>query len=474
MAVTSPAPTPPAASAPPPLKPVQSEGKRYVRYGSNTTLMVVMMLAVLVAANVLAGRAQLRWDLTANQQHTLSDATIKLLERLEQPVKVTGFFTVDAALGQDRARDLMAEYTARSDNITVEFVDPNQRPSLASQMGIQNDGTMVFELGDKKQEVLTATESQVTGALLKLISDKDVTVYFVGGHGERGVEDFSDSGLSQLRAMLEKDNFKAEQLTLASATGDAWKQGVLVINTGLNAQGRGPAPLLPQEKETLQEFLKNGGKALLLLGPNTDPSYSELLAPYGLKVAQGVALDPSSSLMGDLRTLVVSNPSMNVMTEGLPLTVYPLAAAIVDEGERPAGVTVEPLMQTSPQSWLETTLEGTRPQFDEGQDVRGPLQLAVSVQGAEGNANSRLVVVASPDAAANSVLQQIPGNQDFLLNAVNWLAQAEENLGIRPKEDVTPNVILTPGQSNLILLSAMGLFPGLIVLLGLMTWWSRR
>jgi ABC-type uncharacterized transport system involved in gliding motility auxiliary subunit len=399
---------------------------------------------------------------------------VNVLNRLEEPVKITGFFTGFAAAQLEQAQDQLQEYTARTDKITVEFVDPDQRPSLAREMGIQTDGTLVFQLGDKKQEVLSATESQITGALLKLISDKDATVYFVGGHGERSVDDFSDGGLGQFRAAIEKDNFKAQALTIASASGDEWKQGILVINTGLTGQGGSTTPLLTQEKQGIQDFLKAGGKALLLLGPNTDPSYNELLAPYGLKLAQGVALDPSSSLMGDIRTLVVSKPESSTLTEGLPLTVYPLAAALVDEGERPAGVTVQPLMQTTAQAWLETDLRSPQPRYDEGTDVKGPLRLAVTIEGGEANGNGRLVVVTSPDAAANGVLQNIPGNQDFLLNAVNWLAQAEENLGIRPREDVTPTVILTPGQSNMILLSAMGLFPGLIVLLGLMTWWSRR
>ncbi|MCX6022618.1 MAG: Gldg family protein [Chloroflexi bacterium] len=459
--------------APPPS---HSERTRLLRYGSNTTLMVLFMLAALVAVNMLAGKVKIRWDLTANQSFSLSEPTLKLLQRLPDQIKVTGFYTQQAAEDQERARDLLTEYAAHSDKIKAEWVDPQQQPSRALELGVRQDATMVLQMGAKRQEVSTPTESQISGALLKLISNKDATVYFVGGHGERTMDDTSENGYSQLKATLERDTFKTQPLSLASVSGDDWKKGVLVLNTGLTRSAASPAPLLPKEKEQLLAFLKGGGKALLLLGPTTDDSYNDLLAVAGLKLQKGVMLDPTGALFGDARTLVVSKPESSTMTEGLAQTVYPVAAGIVDAGTRPTGVTVQPLMQSSPQSWLETNLGGAQPKFDDGADVKGPVQLAVSVQGVEGSADARLVIIASPDLAANGVLQSLPGigNMDFLVNAVNWLALAEDSLGIRPKDDVTPSVVLTPAQGNLILLSSMGLFPALIVMLGLLTWWGRR
>ncbi|MBI4498134.1 MAG: Gldg family protein [Chloroflexi bacterium] len=460
----------------------RSEGARRFRYGGNTFVMVALALAVLVAANLVVSKLKVRWDLTAEGTYTLSEQTQKVLGNLQEPITITGFYTAFAAAGRQQAEDLLKEYQTHTDKLQVEFVDPDQQPGRARQLGIQQDGTLVVQSGDQRQDVTAVTESQITGALLKLTSDRETTVYFLTGHGERSTDDFDANGYGDVRAALERDNFTVEPLNLATASDDTWKQGVVVINTGMGVRNVGGrvqvvpvSPLLPEEKDKLLQFLNGGGRAVLLLSPGSDPSYNELLAPFGLKLGEGVVVDQGAAL-GDVTTPAVQRPGRSTITESLPLTIFPRSAAILDAGERPTGVLVQPLMESSPDSWLETNLQAP-PQFDEGQDAKGPLRLAVSVEPpAQNEVRGRLVVIASADAFANGILQAIRGigNQDFLLNAVNWVAQQEEAIGIRPKELDIPTVVLTQGQYPMVLLSSAALFPGLILLWGLATWWSRR
>ena len=46
-------------------------------------LTVIVVLALLVAVNYLASRRNKRWDLTANQQFSLSDQTRQILQKLD-------------------------------------------------------------------------------------------------------------------------------------------------------------------------------------------------------------------------------------------------------------------------------------------------------------------------------------------------------------------------------------------------------
>lgn len=459
----------------------RSEGARRFRYGGNTFVMVALCLAVLVVANLIVSKVKVRWDVTGDGTYSLSDQTKKVLGSLAEPVTVTGFYTQFAAAGREQAEDLLKEYQTHTDQLKVEFVDPDQRLGLAQQLGVQQDGTLVFQMGNKRQDLTAATESQVTGTLLKLTSNKENTVYFLTGHGERAVDERNANGYSTIRAALERDNFKVEPLNLATASGDAWKQGVVVINTGVRVSNVGgrvqvspAAPLLPEEKTRLEEFLKGGGRALLLLSPDTDRSYNDLLAIAGLKLGEGIVVDQGAQL-GEVTTPAVQRPARSTITESLPLTAFPRSAAILDEGERPTGVVVQPLMESSANSWLETDLRVV--QFDDGKETKGPLRLAVSVEvPGQNDAKGRMVVIASADAFANGVLEAFVGigNLDFLLNGVNWLAQQEEAIGIRPKSSTIPSVVLTQGQYPMVLLSSMALFPGLILLMGLGTWWTRR
>jgi len=466
-------------SAPDTLGPTR-ERVRIFRYGGNTLAMVLLATAVLVIANLLSGRLKVRWDLTESGIHTLSEQTKNVLASLQGPVKVTGFYSDFSQPSRQRAEDLLREYQAQTDRLQVEFVNPDQQPGRARELGIQQDAVLILQSGDRRQDVITPTEAQITGALLKLGGGAQPSVYFLAGHGERSVDDSSGTGYSIIKSALERDNFKVQSLNLATTADESWKQGVLVLNSGSRVSNVGgrvqvlPAsPLLPQEVEKVQVFLKEGGRALFLLAPGADPSYAALLSGYGLRTPEGLVLDPVS--LGDLSTPAVQRPATSTVTEGLPLTIFPQATALLEAGEKPQDVITQPLMESSGESWLETDPRVAR--FDEGTDTKGPLRLAVTAEGpGTGEKRGRAVIVASADAFANGVLQSFIGigNQDFFLNSVNWLAQQEAAIGIRPRESQEPTVLLTPGQQLLVLATSVLLFPALILFWGIGTWWSRR
>jgi ABC-type uncharacterized transport system involved in gliding motility auxiliary subunit len=60
------------------------------------------------------------------------------------------------------------------------------------------------------------------------------------------------------------------------------------------------------------------------------------------------------------------------------------------------------------------------------------------------------------------------------MNAVNWIAQQENLISIRPRDPEDRRVTLTARQQSLIRLLAIFVIPGLILALGVQTWWRRR
>ena len=79
-------------------------------HGHHPGTTVVVVLALLIAVNYLASRRNKRWDLTANQQFSLSDQTRQILQKLDAPIKVRVFDRPDQF---DRFRDRLNEYRVR-------------------------------------------------------------------------------------------------------------------------------------------------------------------------------------------------------------------------------------------------------------------------------------------------------------------------------------------------------------------------
>ena len=117
-----------------------TSGQRNARYGAIASISVLVFLAILVAVNYLSFRQNKRWDLTKNQQYTLSDQTVKLLKNLDSPVK---FLVFDKTDGFDRFRSALDEYRYQSPSkVAVEYIDADKKPVEARQYQVQSYGTV--------------------------------------------------------------------------------------------------------------------------------------------------------------------------------------------------------------------------------------------------------------------------------------------------------------------------------------------
>lgn len=451
---------------------------RTARYGSNAVLYSVALLAFLTLVNFLAGRHPQRADLTAGGQYSLSPQTVRILKELQTPVQVTAYMT-GMYFDRREAEDLLKEYSVRGgERFSYEVIDPELKPALARQAGITRDGTLVFTAGERRQDVFTVSEQEFTSAILKVSSEEQKTVYFLIGHGERDPEDFSQQGFSQAKRGLEQDNYQVATLNLAITDTIPADIAALVIADPQK-------PLIEDEKKRLQSYLVKGGRALILQDPLNDAGLNELLEPYFVKFENDVVIDPAASLLGDPASPAVSRYRFSQITQDLPLTFFPRARSISQIGEPPTGggVTLTPLVETSPQSWGETDLQSRQVRFDPGADLQGPRTLAYAVEspaalGSEEaktarSTKTRLVVVGDSDFASNALIGSL-GNGDLFLNAVNWVAEEESLISIRPKPREQRTVNLTGQSANLIFLSTVVFLPLAVLAVGFSVWWQRR
>jgi len=148
-------------------------------------------------------------------------------------------------------------------------------------------------------------------------------------------------------------------------------------------------------------------------------------------------------------------------------------------------------VETSRASWAESNFAslstGVALDVETG-DKAGPLSVAVAISAAadagttppppEPAANdpkpeTRVVVFGDSDFATNAY-GGVPGNTNLFANAVNWLAQQENLIAIRPREAEDRRVTMTPRQQTMAFLMSILFIPALVFAAGVFTWWRRR
>jgi ABC-type uncharacterized transport system involved in gliding motility auxiliary subunit len=473
-------------------------GGRSARYGTMSLVGVLVFLGIVVAINYLSVRQNKRWDLTANQFYSLSDQTKKILQTLDAPVKVTVY---DRETEFDRFRDRLDEYGYQSKNISVEYVDVDREPNRARAAQIQSYGTIVIEYKDKVERITNNDEQAITNAIIKAMTGEARKIYFTQGHGEKDTGSQERTGYGAVTSALTRDNYAVEPLVLAQKP-EVPADATAVIVAGPRTD------FLQPELDAIKRYVARGGKVMFLLDPpekaegDTTPLLTAFLKEWAIEVGNDIVLDASGigQLIGTDASVPVAAPPYppHAITERFTvMTAFPLARSVRPVEGGAGGHNAQPFVQTSPQSWAETNLTalssgGGQVEFNGDQgDKQGPVPLAAAVSApatevpptlptnTTGDAaeppkpESRIVAFGDSDFAANYGLG-IQGNRDLFMNAVNWVAQNENLIAIRPKESADRRITLTSDQHQRIMLMSLLIIPGLVFATGVYTWWRRR
>jgi ABC-type uncharacterized transport system involved in gliding motility auxiliary subunit len=190
------------------------------------------------------------------------------------------------------------------------------------------------------------------------------------------------------------------------------------------------------------------------------------------------------------------------------ISVYPLTRPL--EIDPVSGVESMTLLKTKPypNSWAESDQKSEKLEFNEGQDLKGPLTLGVALTRKLSNAiptssptptptssptpastpsptptptssqptakESRLVVFGNSNFAVDGLFgQQLNG--DVFLNSVSWLSQQDQQLlSIRPKEPKNRRIVISILQANWLTIVAVFVLPLMGLITGFIIWWKRR
>ena len=470
----------------------QSISGRRGRYGTNTAIMIAAAVTLGTLSFVLVELINIeRLDLTATRQFTLAPQSLDILNDLSEPVQVIAFFVPDdprQELFRIDSENRLNEFEHRSDNkLEYRFVDPDREPTLANRYRISEYPTIVFEGQESgRQHRLTApqfAERDFASALLIVTGVERKLIYYLTGHGERDYQDTelgSHEGFGLAISGMFGDNYSVIPLSLVQNPGIPGNPAAIVI--------AGPTrDLDSQEYQIVFDYLKDGGRILLLLEPDPPQTFKDLLASWAVEVEEGIVVDLGSSLSGQPQTPLIqraqynTNEPVGAITSLVEQSYFPGTASFVPSfppEEMPATITQYPVALTTVLSCLTLDVTVTDcPDRDFGARVPVLAVQGIAPLGGEPNLDvaytSKIVVFGDVDFATNFHINSV-GNRDLVLNSVNWLTEDFTLASVRPKAITSRELVVTGREMQIIRALSWLVLPSLMAIFAGVAWWRRR
>lgn len=442
---------------------------RRTRLGANALLVIALVVGIVGMLNFLSIRHSWRVDTTARREFSLSDQTIQILRNLEENVTLTAFIDETQTRGLE---DRLTEYAHYSGKFSHELIDPIKEPERIREFfGADKQyldlPTLLLKTSLKEEQITGILEEDITNALIKVTRAEKKKVYLTQGHGEKTIypEEPGMGGYQFVKENLEKQFFLAEELNLYQEN-DVPADGDVVVVAG-------PVKRLAQnEINAIGRFLDKGGNLLALLDPESESGLDSLLEAWNVRPNRDMVLESHASFVLTTaglsrRTDLSAAPTSaeygdHTITRNFRFaTSFVKAQSLSAVDEDHDALTTTPLVYTSHSSWGETDLNLL---LDEGKSVRdekdtqGPTTVAMAVEKDKGT-RARIVVVGDSDFASDVYLQQGPGNLDFFLNVISWLAEEEDLISVRPKDPENRPLTMNLRQQRLTLFFLIILLP---------------
>jgi len=485
----------------------------------STAAGVVAFLGICIALYAFAQHFDRSIDLTREGRRDLAPQTVRVLEGLSKEVNVYGLFVkrsdTTATIAKEKTLRFLEQCQEHTPFLNVTVIDPQEDLARKEALGVRQVsamGTILIETEGAKREIHLSgrtarlEERDFTNALINLVRSARPKVGFLTGHGARSTMDTSPDGVAVFNAWLKEEAYETESIAIKLTDPFIPPDIKVVVIPGMAGM-----PYQPREIAALEEFVDRGGRMLVLLDPillsNPSGASAEQLRPwleqtFGIVVGNNVVgstvtqrphdllLTPDISRHGILDALEeVPEDFDNCYSQEHPITrgfdmdmLLTLSRSVSLAPEMPEGTAGTEILRSLPGSWLETDLGAKVTMNRNPDEPLGSFPLAVAVSKKTNvriadtgqTEEARVVVVGDVDFAANGAGQQgggeqglgvsVPGNINFLLNAMAWLTESPELIAIRARGEEDPAIILTKRDEQFIAwVATLGLFQVVIV-----------
>ena len=453
------------------------------RGGSYAIVLTCIVLALLVVVNLLAGAlpANLtKLDISSSKLYSITSNTKAVVNALEQDVTI--YWIVQSGKEDDVIDNLLAKYESLSDHIEVVKRNPDVYPAFARQYTDEtvSNNSLVVVSGEKYRYVPYSDiyvsqgsaysysyttsfdgEGAITSAIDYVVSTQLPILYTLEGHGETALPD-------TFASQLEKENVQTQSLSLLNVDEIPEDAAALMIHA--------PASdISGEEAKMLSEYVKSGGKLLILAGPVADGELSNLygiLSDYGVSAVQGIVSEGDRShyafqapyvLLPDLGDSDITAP----LAEKNYMAIVPIAAGLQISGDSAVS-----LLNTTDSAYSKIAgYQQTTYEKEDG-DIDGPFSLGVDIQD---HSSGRIVFFTSSYLLDDMYNAYSSGaNSDLVMNALSELLGERQAMSIRSKSLNYNYLTISDSAASLLKTVMIGLVPLMYLAMGVVTVWDKR
>ena len=469
------------------------------RYGSVSTLLLCLCMAVLVGLNALCSTLEQqngwRVDYSFNGVTTQSETTRRILNALTEDVHIYALFSS----GQEDLQliEVLNRYAAASDHITWEQADVNLNPTLLTRFQgttdnpLTNDSLVVSCAATNRYKILSPDsfvslslnyesggyevggltyEQEITSAISYVTQDTIPRVMVLQGHGE-----LDANATAVLEDFLSGNNFEVRYFELSDTDVTLEPTDLLMI---LSPQ----RDFMDTELKTLTDFAAAGGSMFITCdySDNVDnmPNYQSLLRSYGFQPLNGIVVastEESGTYYDEYPILLLPYMQRSAATlqlvEGNSDTLLlagSRAFAQPEEGDN--NLTTQVVLSSGYKAYLRDLSDGSDSIAQQDDDQVGPFALALLSQRVTTAGNvSKAFVLGCSTVLTDSQVYVMTDAQEFILTLCTYLSgEKPVQLDIMAKTALRPalsTASLVPGVMLVVAAPLIVLVTALIVLL---------
>ena len=326
------------------------------------------------------------------------------------------------------------------------------------------------------------TEEAITNAIVELSIDKKPVIYVLSSKSYYQTEQV----LSNVIEKLQDESNEIKYLDILASGSVPEDCNCLVITTLKE-------DLNELERDKILEYIKNGGKIMMLTSQNVvnvdTPNLNMILSEYGISIGFGAIFEQNTAKMlqnaPEFTIVDVSSSFLKNIDMSMKMCLVDAGNIQFQDEDKlnELGITYEKIATTGSTAFVRTNFDiqsysRTEQDSEEGSFIVG----ADITKKISDEISSELIIYSSEISATNL---QIPinsqyymyavdlyNNKDIILNSISHLTERKDTITIR-KDDDSETYTVT-AQQNLIIKIIIFSIPIIIIAIGIVVWIVRR
>lgn len=485
------------------MKITENVNKKSVKKSVFTLVLFLVIIALYFEINVLIEKLNVKnIDITDERLYSITDESKAKIANINKSINIK-LVNFEYYMDLDNISDavnLINMYKEINGNITVESTktDDDTYPYLTvtcdgNSKNVSLDDLFLYKYSTETyaEEEYYLTEEVITNAILSVSSEENKNVYF---YLEKSIYPETYLSSTTLVSSIKKIGNNVKYLELSKLEMIPEDCNCLVIPP-LSED------ISEQEKNVIINYINNGGNIMLLEESKSlltveTPNFDSVMALYGLKIAEGIVMEPSSeNIVNDAPGFIYANLNLDndvykTLDEDSRLCLIDAGRIIFESQDtlNNLNVSYKILAQASAEAYSRTDFTISNLEKQESEESTPNAILAAEVEKKiNDNTSSKLIVYANsifsinqkvlivdPITEARSSIDMIyfDDNEEIILNSIKYLSENDNSVLIRKQHyDTIPTIDLLQNNMNIQIMFGL---PMLIIIAGYIVWRVRR